>query len=65
MAHVVCCIYCGRDTRSRSGICRRCLGADVSQSVDRSGRGPEDEVPLEDDFSEESGPDSVVQDWDE
>ena len=51
-----CCLCCGRDTRSKFQICARCL------------RGPrtgcsrclDDESPTaEDDYSEESGPNSV------
>lgn len=51
-----CCESCGRDTRGR--YCIYCIGH--PPPVARSGNSPDD--PLEDDYSEESGPDSVCDD---
>jgi len=51
-----CCLCCGRDTRSKFQICARCLNGP------RSGRERSNEegwAPAEDDYSEESNPNSV------
>jgi len=58
----VCCRYCGRDTTRRCGICNDCLGLDRRVKVERMGRSKADELPLEDDYSEESDADSVCDD---
>jgi hypothetical protein len=47
---------CGRDTRSKFQVCARCLrGPRGSREVRTGSGGP----TAEDDYSEESGPDSV------
>lgn len=61
---LVCCERCGRDTRSRDGICARCRGIEHPHaSREYKGREsrpvPDDLGELEDDYSEESGPDDV------
>ena len=54
-----CCLGCGRDTRG--DYCRRCIG-----HGDGEGRGypvaAVAQIPLEDDYSEESNADSVCED---
>lgn len=51
-----CCLCCGRDTRSKYQICAGCLNGRRSSRV----RNPEDGwAPAEDDYSEESDPNSV------
>ena len=47
---------CGRDTRSKFQICARCLNGPRSGRVRSGGDGWS---PAEDDYSEESGPNSV------
>lgn len=61
-----CCLFCGRDTRDRSGICWHCTlpGYDVGIRRDvRGGHRPDDPEALEDRYDDESGPDDVVVDW--
>ena len=57
---IVCCEFCGRDTTSRNRICNRCWGGE-HPAASREYRGRKihvaPEVPIEDDYSEESGPD--------
>lgn len=53
---VHCCLGCGRDTRARSQVCARCLRGPRSARALRMDPGT---VTAEDDYSEESGPDSV------
>lgn len=57
---IECCLFCGRDTRDRSRICHRCLNGET-QAVQ-----PSDDcknyLPAEDDYSDESGPDSICDD---
>lgn len=59
---IVCCELCGRDTRARDGVCNRCRGCE-HPAASREYRGRrthvEPDMPLEDDYSEESGPDDV------
>ena len=55
-----CCQYCGRDTRARSGICARCLGGSTHVRIERPARALQ-HGPIEDDYSEESGPDRVYE----
>jgi len=67
---LVCCQYCGRDTRARDGICSKCrgivpvwMGRDEwagrkKVSRPRDGYDPAD---YEDDYGDESGPDDVYQ----
>jgi hypothetical protein len=59
-----CCLGCGRDTYGM--FCSRCGGRDPSAG---KGRGysadparPSRDLPLEDDYSEESGANSVCED---
>ena len=52
--HLSCCIYCGRDTTAKSGICYRCLGGGAQKNTDRSGYSKYDDLPIEDDYSEDS-----------
>ncbi len=54
-----CCMCCGRDTRSKFQICARCLRGSRRTSALRPS-GP----TAEDDYSEESGPDSVYREHD-
>ena len=68
------CLICGRDTARKSGICWRCEGhgTHVQEKRDRhvlhvDGDPPMKTIDLdaEDDYSEESGPDSVYTEaWD-
>ncbi len=51
-----CCLCCGRDTRSKFQICARCLSGSGSDRVRDSEDGW---APAEDDYSEESNPNSV------
>jgi len=46
------CIGCGRDTRAKDQICSHCRGG-------RAMRRPDQDMPIEDDYSEDSDPDSV------
>ena len=58
-----CCLGCGSDTRG--DYCWRCVGrGDVTNGHDGRGRRRwlTDELPLEDDYSEESDADSVCED---
>lgn len=69
MSEIVNCISCGRDTRADSGICWRCRGVGsyhISDKRDRKGLQIDGDAPnktldldAEDDYSEESNPDSV------
>jgi hypothetical protein len=57
-----CCIYCGRDTTDRHGMCQQCLGMGIYSSEYRGRpavKARETMMDYEDDYSEESGPDSV------
>jgi len=58
---VRCCLGCGRDTHGL--FCHQCGGHNASAG---KGRGysavPAPDMPLEDDYSEESNADSVCQD---
>lgn len=53
-----CCESCGRDTRARGPYCSRCIGLTVNTA--RSGNPPD--VPLEDDYGDESDADSICDD---
>lgn len=57
-----CCLGCGRDTRG--DYCSKCIGR--SNNNAGKGRGhrtrPAADVPLEDDYGEESNADSVCED---
>jgi len=53
---IKCCLRCGRDTRGL--YCNHCIGH-IPHTV-RAGHPPD--VPLEDDYGEESDPDSVCDD---
>jgi len=54
-----CCKGCGRD--SRGEYCPRCIG-DEGAGLRRAWADRADELPLEDDYSEESDADSVCRD---
>ena len=58
-----CCLGCGRDTHSVSGYCLRCIGREPfdNRRGGNPARPPAD-LPLEDDYSEESNADSVCND---
>lgn len=56
VAIMQCCEGCGRDTKGR--FCIECIGHPLPRA--RAGRQPD--VPLEDDYSEESDADSVCDD---
>ncbi len=56
-AELRCCLGCGRDTYGL--YCHRCIDHDTNKP---SGSVPEDRLPLEDDYSEESNANSVCQD---
>jgi len=60
-SEIRCCLGCGRDTRGL--YCRRCSGRDVKAG---QGRGypalAVRNLPLEDDYTEESNADSVCED---
>jgi len=59
---VRCCDFCGRDTAARCGICAKCLGRDpYSSPIDKAATHQRMDTP-EDDYGEESGPDSVYPD---
>ncbi len=57
-----CCLGCGRDTRGE--YCSRCIGRENRKA--RKGRSHLDrllaEIPLEDDYGDESTADSVCED---
>ncbi len=57
-----CCLGCGRDTRGN--YCSRCVGHSGGEAG--KGRGQRarhvPDVPLEDDYSEESNADSICED---
>ena len=56
------CLCCGRDTTHRSQICNRCAAAGRPAGHDMHGRRGLMEYqhdPIEDDYSEESDPDSI------
>ncbi len=55
-----CCEGCGRDTRSATGYCSRCIGRPrVASRSDGDLRSP---MEYEDRYDEESGPDDVCDD---
>jgi len=57
---MTCCLYCGRDTNAKFGICRKCVGVDGCRGNRSTHAGPiSTHGELEDDYSAESGPDSV------
>ena len=63
---VRCCLFCGRDTRHRSGICNRCTqrgssGGRRTEQLDRSTLDFEGPC-LEDRYDDESGPDDICDD---
>lgn len=58
MQEVRCCLFCGRDTRSRCQICSRCLGEDDGHQESEPER-PWPQQIGEDDYSEDSDADSV------
>lgn len=59
-----CCLGCGRDTYG--DYCSKCIGrgglAEGKGRGRRARRSHEDDLPLEDDYSEESDANSVCQD---
>ena len=61
-----CCLFCGRDTRHRSGICNRCVrhgsfGKRKTELLDRTPLAF-DGPCLEDRYDDESGPDDICDD---
>lgn len=58
-----CCLLCGRDTRSKTGVCAICMGHGKvtrhTEERDRSRLDPMLDDFAEDDYGEESGPDSI------
>uniref|UniRef100_A0A6M3XL88 Uncharacterized protein n=1 Tax=viral metagenome TaxID=1070528 RepID=A0A6M3XL88_9ZZZZ len=53
---IVCCHWCGRDTRKRCGFCDRCLGIKRGPRMQEDVR---DYGPIEDDYSDESNADGI------
>lgn len=64
MADTVCCKHCGRDTVSKTGICVFCTGSFRGPKRLPGGINNTDKMHecLEDDYSEESNPNSVCND---
>lgn len=61
----ICCLDCGRDTKSVSGYCARCLrfSHNVLNHLGGTGRNHADEqMPLHDDYSEDSSPFTAMED---
>ena len=56
-----CCLHCAQDTTNVSGICPRCDNKDHESRIKRDWdrEAMFDGVPGEDDYSEQSGADSV------
>jgi len=58
---MACCLYCGRETKAKCQICVVCLGTKKPRHRDYEAAYEADDDPMayEDDYSEESGPDTV------
>ncbi len=55
---VVCCIYCGRDTNDYLRVCDQCQAPEPVEETVVLAKGNHRRLGLEDDYSEESDPDS-------